>query len=442
MFAREWEPAQQMDAEELNGAFGEEHQPRRVLPDGIEEMPPGPELGEILEGLDSSRLNGHELVTVIQARARQIAHLQADLYADIWELAHTPPCDIDSPPERTELVDEYIREEVQAALTLTGRAADHALSLACDLDRLPPVREALGEGRIDLARARVICRELEHLDDDLALQVVDELLDDAPRLTTSQIGRRLRRRCHKLDPDNTARRYHKGVEERHVHTQTNPDGTADISARQLPIERVAAITSRIRALAQQLKGHDERSIDQIRADIVLDLLEGNTILPQTSQKGSVQLHVDLETLLRLNDEPGELEGFGPIISDLARRLTHDLNDGSWTAVVTDKETGQPIWNATLRRRPTANQRRHIQARNPTCVFPGCNRPATQTQIDHIIDHARGGPTHPANLGPLCTPHHLRTKHRAGWKLAQPKPGHFHWISPRHHHYHVRPPPPD
>ncbi len=93
-----------------------------------------------------------------------------------------------------------------------------------------------------------------------------------------------------------------------------------------------------------------------------------------------------------------------------------------------------VWNGTTRRRPTATERRYILARQPVCVFPGCRMPARDSDLDHTVDYAKGGRTHPHNLGPLCR-HHHRLKHEAGWKLEQPKPGHFIWTSPLGHTYH-------
>ena len=69
-------------------------------------------------------------------------------------------------------------------------------------------------------------------------------------------------------PDRAKKRYDEAVAERRVESHSNPDGTADLCARQLPPHRVAAITERIHTLAKHLKRHgDERTIDQIRADI-------------------------------------------------------------------------------------------------------------------------------------------------------------------------------
>lgn len=78
-------------------------------------MEPGPELAVALESIDPSELNGHELVIVLQARSRQIAHLQAQLYTEMWELPFTPAGDAGSPPVRTELLDEFASDEIAAA---------------------------------------------------------------------------------------------------------------------------------------------------------------------------------------------------------------------------------------------------------------------------------------------------------------------------------------
>lgn len=414
-------------------------EPRGVLPEGLGEAAPGPELAAMLEGVDPEELNGHELVVLLRARARQIAHLQAGLYADMWELAFSPPGYIDSPSERTGTVDEFVSDEVAAALTLTPRNADAQVSLAYGLSELPAVHEALREGRIDLPRARVFVRETDHLESDEARDIAEEVLPDAAELTTSRLAALLRRRCRDKHPDKARRRYEEARKERRVESFANPDGTADLCARQLPLERAASILGRINTLARQLRGQDDRTMDQIRADILMDLLEGRrTHLGQGA--GSVEIRVDLTTLLELDERCAEIPGWGPIIADLARKVVSSQHDSPWQATVTDPATGLPIWTGPTRRRPTADQRRHVISRNPTCSFPGCAMPAIRSHIDHTIDHASGGPTEIHNLGPLCARHHLRAKHRAGWRLAQTQPGKFLWTSPRHHQYVVRPPP--
>ena len=86
--------------------------------------------------------------------------------------------------------------------------------------------------------------------------------------------------------------------------------------------------------------------------------------------------------------------------------------------------------------PRAALARHIEVRDRTCTFIGCRCPARLADLDHTIDHARGGRTVPTNLGPGCRRHHWY-KHKLGWRLEQPRPGHFTWISPLGRRYHTR-----
>lgn len=116
---------------------------------GLEAVEAGPLLAWRLARVDRRELNGNLLVELMRARSRLVSHLQAELLADVAELAHTPPGSAGSPPERTGGVDEFVSDEVAAALTLTSRSADSLVKLALDLERLPQVLAALQAGRID-----------------------------------------------------------------------------------------------------------------------------------------------------------------------------------------------------------------------------------------------------------------------------------------------------
>ncbi|HSJ36546.1 MAG TPA: DUF222 domain-containing protein [Acidimicrobiia bacterium] len=415
-----------------------EPDPRTVLPEGLAEMAPGPELGSVLGSIDRDELNGYELIEVLKAEARQISYWQARFDADLIEMAHTPWGDATSEAERISIPDELALHELRPALMLTRRAAGMHFDIAFSLARLPHVRQALREGRIDLPRAKVLCHETEHLTVPEAHEVVNQILERAPRLTTGQLGARLRRLCLEIEPDTARQRYQEGLQERRVERGQNPDGTADLLARRLPVDRVAAIMARLNARAKQLKGKDGRSMDQIRADLLLDLLEGKD-QPAGAGQGAVEVRVDLTTLMQLDDRAAEIPGWGPIISDLARRVADE--QARWEMVVTDPDTGQPIHTQPQRRRPTAALARHIVARDQRCIFIGCRTPAQNCQIDHTHPHSEGGSTDEANLEPLCDPDHGPVKHEGGWDLYQPRPGYFLWISPRGHHYQVSGHPP-
>ncbi|HSJ85442.1 MAG TPA: hypothetical protein VLA91_16700, partial [Acidimicrobiia bacterium] len=95
------------------------------------------------------------------------------------------------------------------------------------------------------------------------------------------------------------------------------DGTANLSGFQLPAELSQAAARRINRIAHDLKrSGDSRTIDQIRADIFMDLLNGNS-LSSGGERAVVDIQVELTTLLEWDDKPGELPGWGPVISDIA-----------------------------------------------------------------------------------------------------------------------------
>ncbi len=410
---------------------------RSVLPEGLTEMAPGPELGMVLAEIDRSKLNGHEMVIVLQARARLVSHDQAEMYADMMEVALSPPGDAASRPERINNLDEDSSAEIGAAVHLTRRAADIQLGIAWDLvERLPEVWQALRAGRIDLPRARVICDHVGHLPEEEAREAARVVLVEAPQLTTGQLAARLRRLTITIDPEDAAKRLQAGLKERRVIGESNPDGTANLLALNLPPEAVGAMLGRVNRLAREAKtSGDERTIDQIRADVLADLVTGRGL--SVAPAGVVDITVDLTTLTGLAEVPGEIPGWGPVIADIARQVALANDHGQWRVTVTNPDSGQILWNGTTRRRPTITERRYVLARQPVCVFPGCRMPARDSDLDHTQDFAKGGPTHPDNLGHLCR-HHHRLKHEAGWKLEQLTPGNFTWTSPLGHTYQSEP----
>jgi Domain of unknown function (DUF222)/HNH endonuclease len=336
---------------------------------------------------------------------------------------------------------ETTKSELRAALCLTRRAAEVQTDLAFQLvKRLPNVSKALGEGFIDLPRARVLCDQTYHLPRELARSVVDTALEHAPTQTTGQLRARLQRLIISIDPSSARDRYERRVEERRVITEQGEDGTANLLGLHLPPADTNAAMRRINGLARAARRRgDPRSIDQIRADIYLDLLTGHNQTGRGVDRGIVEIKVDMATLTGADDEPAEIPGWGPVIADIARQVVHEQPGAEWRYTVTD-ENGQIVSSGTTRRRPATHQQRRIEARNPTCVFPGCRMPATQCDIDHHQDWKDGGLTTDDNLGPLCR-HDHRTKHKSGWKLEQIRPSTYQWISPLGRIYTTGPDPP-
>jgi hypothetical protein len=296
----------------------------------------------------------------------------------------------------------------------------------------------LMSGLIDVRRARTIDRYTCHLPRGAARSVVERIAQAAPKLTTGEIAQRIKKLCIEADHDEAAKRYERALDDRKVIAEPTVDGTANLLGLDLPPDKVAAVTRRINQIARSLRRNGEtRTMDQLRADVYMDLLQGTS--HTTRSKGVINMTVDLDTLAGLTDHPGELNGFAPIISDIARQVAADQPDAQWRWTVTDTETGQPVHSGTTRRRPTASQRRAIESRDRTCVFPGCRMPSTDCDIDHTTPYSEGGATCPCNNAPACR-HDHRLKDN-GWTYTRLPDGRYQWTSPLGHTYTTQRAPP-
>ncbi len=405
-----------------------------TLPADLDTMPPGPELAAALSHVDVNEVSGFDRVVVLRAHQRMRSHYAAAVYEDMAAISDVYHGEIE-PDQFIDYaeIEMAAAAEIRCALHLTRRTADSQLGFAHHLRaRLPRVMAALAHGSIDVARAWVLVGETIHLPEDDARAVVDEVMADAPGWTTTQIRRRVRRLCILIDPESAADRYRKRVQERRVVSSANVDGTADLTGYDLPPDRVAAAARHVDHLARQLRRRGEtRTMDQLRADVFLDLLCG-TGKPDGG-KGAVFLKVDVATLVGLCDEPGDLGGYGPVVADLARQLAAGQPDVEWRYAITDPDTDRICRVGTTRRRPTTAQRRHVEARDETCIFPGCVTPSPDCDLDHRVPWAQSHDTGVDNLAAECELDHT-IRHSAGWSYAAHGDADWIWRSPLGHNY--------
>jgi hypothetical protein len=389
------------------------------------EMPPGWPLAVHLDSVDPNALSGTGLVAALRAHARLVAHHQAHLSRLVMavsdRLGGLDGIDADDVARATVA-------ELRAALHLTRRAAEAELDLAISLcHRLPGVLQALETGVIDLRRARVLIDVTSHLPMAAARDVCAGALEHAHRMTTGQLAAHLRRLCVQHDPDHAQLRYEHALESRAVVAEQTADGTVTITASDLPAERAAAVMERLTRIAKSLKTSDEeRTLDQLRADVLVDLLDGTRSFDHT--RGSVDIRVDLTTLLQLNDDPATLGGYGPVVADIARKVLKTRHKAQWSYTVTDDDGRRVIETGSTKRRPTAATRRTVTRRDTTCIFPGCRAPATACDLDHREPHRDGGSAAVDNLAPLCRADHT-VRHSAGWSHTPNDDGTHTWRSP-------------
>lgn len=136
--------------------------------------------------------------------------------------------------------------------------------------------------------------------------------------------------------------------------------------------------------------------------------------------------ISLDSLMGLTADHAVVGGAGLMPAHLVRGM---LADATMRRLVTDPMTGHLLDLGRRRYRVSDGLREFIEARDRTCRFPGCDRRATDCQMDHAIPWEDGGATGPGNVGALCTRHH-QVKTHGGWRIdAADSSGSCTWRSP-------------
>ncbi|ROZ64378.1 HNH endonuclease [Kocuria soli] len=378
----------------------------------------------------------------------------------------------------TDLVLRDVAAEVGVALMLpsgTARATvEEALVLAGDL---PETLEALEEGRITWAHARLLLRtwralldgvgtedsataaqiETATTQDELppvtspaearreAQELVQELLTRAPHTSVAQLGDHARRRRAKLGSAAHRRACASARRHRNVWVTPADDGLAYLNA-VLDASVATAIKTRLDTMARTLDD-DHRLVGEKRADVLGDLLLDGE-LPEGSGiprgiRGQVSITVPaadlvahdpdlfgVATRVQVEESGAHLQGYGPISPGDPLRIA--AASSSWKRLLTHPDTGVVIEHGRATYTVPAGLRRLLAERDHTCRFPGCRRRATGCDVDHTVAWEDGGSTDAENLAHLCR-HHHRIKHDDGalgaWRVQHLGHGVLEWRSP-------------
>jgi hypothetical protein len=406
---------------------------------------PGPGLAAALGGVDPRGLDGAELVDYITACERLAGWIAAGQLDAIAELTRRRP---PAPQRAVGLADrgqgearfsEFTADEVAAACTLSRVAAGNRVELAVALGtRLPGTWAALRGGGIDVVRARAVAEATGVLDDAGAAAVEARVLVRARHQTVGELTAALRRAVLRVDPGAAERRRVRAVRERAVRHYPGEDGMSELWA-SLPGQDATAVYAAVNAVAHRGSGPgDDRSMDARRADALVDLVLGRITAPGargwgaapgSGVAGLVNVTVAAGTLLGVDDEPGELAGYGPITAEVARRIAES---GTWQRILTDPASGAVLDVGRRRYRPTTAITKIVQARDRRCRFPRCRQPARRCDLDHTLRYP-DGPTSVGNLALLCR-HHHRLKHHTTWTVQQTPDATMIWTSPTGHTY--------
>jgi hypothetical protein len=355
------------------------------------------------------RLTDNGIMRVLKAAAAEVARLQALQLRGVAALSRRR-----ENPRSTEA-------ELSLALCLSPRSAAAVIATAEALTtRLPETFALMERGSLDLLRARKVTVATAWLSDEAARTADAELAPRLPGKNATQVRKAAAYAAQKADPEGDDRRTRMRRENRRFTLTHRQPGTAKLTVNEAPVDKAVAAYTRVDRLARSLKTKEEpRTLDQLRADVTLDLLlcaEGGGATPRIEG----YLYMDLHTYLGLNSTPAELSGHGPISAALARELLSGP-DTVLRRIITDPLTGQAQDLGRTPYRPTASTAEFVRVRDRECRRPGCTRPAHACEADHIVDERDGGPARTASLAAFCScDYHL--KDEPGWQYDMSEDG--------------------
>jgi hypothetical protein len=357
----------------------------------------------------------------------------------------------------TSELNDQEREEIAAALRISPNTAQRRIDTATLLvHHLPETTRALADGTISTAHANTIARESAPLiyggaDKSIIAKIESKALASAEFATPNQIAVSIRKAVAEASPAELEERFASARDQRRVICYPENNGMATISALlTAPDARLVMRSIERRLIDIDKSDKDQmraaKSADQRRADAFVQLITGGEVVALAGQKSAgagtrrrdtsramtINVIVDLPTLLGLADNPAELSGYGPIPASLARELAASHQ---WRRFISDPVTGELLDVGRGKYQPPEGLIDFINARDRTCRFPGCRRAAELGDIDHAIPWDQGGSTTPNNLGALCRRHH-RLKTHGGWKIVSNADGSCSWTSPYGRKYFV------
>ena len=393
------------------------------------------------DGLVSTVQSAQRIVDASMAlRATQIDQLR--LWSEAMVAAESPPPAASADPHGWTPEVRGHRElvfELACALRVPETTADGLFAESKRLVHLlPETHAALRDGEISYRHAQVMVDQTSTLPDEAVADFEHEALPFAKTLTVAKFTRVVRKKRESLHPQSIADRREKGIAERRVWVDPQPDGMAYVNA-YLGAEVAIAAYGRLTEIANgQNAPGDGRTLAQKRADAFGDLLiDGDTCAVENPVTGvpesgtghgiraKVLVTVPMLTLLGKTEQPANLEGYGPIDPDVARQLAADAP--SFTRVLTDPVTSAVLDFDRSKYAVPADLRLVLRVRDEVCRAPGCNKPAVNCDVDHSVDFALGGTTCAGNLSHLCEGHH-NLKHHTRVRLRNLGDGRIEWTT--------------
>jgi len=376
-----------------------------------------------LVAINPQELSPSDRIDYLTALERQTGWLQALMQRAIVAVAG---CD-SSKPNGTDPffgVDDAEREDISTALRLAPTTAQSRIDVARTLvNHLPNTCETAAAIRDGLPESAIF-------------EIEQRAIAHAEFHTPGQVANQVRTTIARISPETFEEVVARARDTRKVSCYTESDGISTIVAI-LPAADAQVVMNSIESFIRAVNAEqgtdaksDPRSSDMKRADALTAiasayLSSAAEIVTPHRRPISVNVTIDLPTLLGLAENPGQLAGYGAIPASVARELAAD---GKWKRFITDPQTGNLLDYGRQSYEPPQALIDFLIARDRTCRFPGCRRSAALSDIDHAQSWETGGRTSPDNLGALCRRHH-RLKTHDGWNVVSRADGSCTWTSP-------------
>ncbi len=357
---------------------------------------------------------------------------------------------------------------LSAARRISPTAADIMLTEAIALvHRIPHIGECLHDGAITPRQFQRLVIFTDLIDGEAYADDVDTAIASALRRHGIWSDRRLRDLAERIicrhDPDAVRRRHEQAKNDRNAGSHPLADGMAELGITATAEDVLLAMAA-VNALAASVCRHDPRTKKARRSDAAISKLQdvpfscqcdrddcaaatneqdlsdrhARIVMHVICQETTLNQHGLVATAMRPesvpspeattppesatppesgpptvpggSDHPGFLDGHGLISADHVRDIAarpdtviRPINPSSGHALSTHQPSNPYRFSAALDT--------FIRARDGYCVFPGCNRPAWASDIDHVAEYNHhnpedGGETSAVNGNVKCRFHHI------------------------------------
>ena len=145
------------------------------------------------------------------------------------------------------------------------------------------------------------------------------------------------------------------------------------------VDRILLADHRLTLAARSARASgDPRTLEQLRTDLAVDLILGETVPGSGFARPVINVTVPIQTLMGVSDDPGHLSGGTVLPATLARMIARRPGS-TWHRMLTD-ETGRCVGVSTRSYSPTRTIWNDVVARYGTCFRSGCDRPAADCEL--------------------------------------------------------------